>query len=230
MANERIRLAAVAAIGVALLAGCGSTVSGDPVAQQAGAAPRHVSADLKSMLIEPSAFPAPYTALELPPQEASQAAEDLSGIAAGAKVDPPGCAGPQRKKDGERPVVAVGTDNAKRATISVQLARSTEGLDEFEARVKQCSDVTSTFQGATATVRSELLPPPPVDADGSVALSRDVESGAGGTQVRQSMLTLIAQVGDVQISATHMTFGADKPDTAVLDQVFTEAVQRVRDA
>lgn len=231
MANERVRVAMASVIvGAALLAGCGTTVSGEPVAQSAGSAPRHVPADLKSMLIEPTAFPAPYTALELPPQEASQAAQDLSGVAAGAKVDPPGCTAPQRKKSGEQPVVAVGTDNAKRATISVELARATDALGAFEDRVKQCPDVTTTIEGATASVRSELLPPPPLDADSTLALSRSIRSGVGSTQVTQSMLTLIAQIGDVRVSATHMTFGGDKPDTAALDQVFTEAVQRVRDA
>lgn len=230
MANDRVRgaIAVLVAAG-ALIAGCGSTVSGEPVAQSASA-PRHVSADLNTMLIDPATFPAPYTALELPPQEASQAAQDLSGIAAGAKVEPPGCAAPQRKKSGEQPVVAVGTDNAKRATISVELARATDTLGAFEDRAKQCPEVTATVDGATATVRSELLPPPPLDADATLALSRSVQSGVGTTQVTQSMLTLIAQVGDVRVSATHMTFGADKPDTATLDQVFTEAVQRVRDA
>lgn len=42
------------------------------------------------------------------------------------------------------------------------------------------------------------------------------------------MLTLMAQVGDVRIAVTLMTFGATKPSTAPLDEAFTAAVQKVR--
>ena len=44
----------------------------------------------------------------------------------------------------------------------------------------------------------------------------------------QTMLTLIAQVGDVRVATTLMTFGAATPSTAPLDQAFTAAVQKVK--
>ncbi|XGU20096.1 hypothetical protein ACETU7_02425 [Rhodococcus sp. 3Y1] len=42
------------------------------------------------------------------------------------------------------------------------------------------------------------------------------------------MLTLIAQVGDVRVATTLMTFGSATPSTAPLDQAFTAAVQKVK--
>ena len=55
-------------------------------------------------------------------------------------------------------------------------------------------------------------------------MRQTVTSGEGAGTVTQSMLTLVAQVDDVRVSATYMSFGDGKPDSATLDQVFTEAV------
>ena len=44
------------------------------------------------------------------------------------------------------------------------------------------------------------------------------------------MVTLIAQVGDVRVSATFMSFGDAKADTVALDEVFTAAVQKVQNS
>ena len=42
------------------------------------------------------------------------------------------------------------------------------------------------------------------------------------------MLTLLAQVGDVRIAATYMSFEQGATDGATLDEVFTAAVQKVK--
>ena len=59
---------------------------------------------------------------------------------------------------------------------------------------------------------------------------RTVRSGRTGGTVTQSMRTLIAQIADVRVQATYMSFGADpgSADTAVLDDLFIAAVQKVR--
>ena len=39
---------------------------------------------------------------------------------------------------------------------------------------------------------------------------------------------VVGQVDDVRITATYMSFGEGEPDTATLDLVFREAVQKVK--
>lgn len=229
-------VAAAAAVAVTLLAaGCSSTVAGvaEPGADAASAATvggERVSATLESMLLTPEDFPAPYQALVLTGPAIEQAAPDLDGIPAGAKVDPAGCKPPAQAFGPDATAMIVGTDNAARTTISVELTRVDAPLSSREDEIRQCPNVATTKDGVTATVSTTVLPAPPLNADGTMALRQTVTSGGDDAQVRQSMLRLVGQVGDVRISATHMTFGAGKPDSATLDQVFTEAVGRVNAA
>lgn len=227
----------VRGVGVALAAGalclsaaaCGDAVSGKAVAVQ-DSAPSHVSAKLTELMVDPAKFPPQYQALVLPPQAASQASSDLTGVAAGAKVDPAGCKPPTQKFGPDDTAIAVGTDNGTRATISVELIRTTQRLSVRRDQVQNCDKVEVTRNGNTSVLHSELQPAPPVDADDSFAVKQTVESGSGSEKLKQSMLTLVAQVGDVRVSATYMSFGAAKPDTAVLDSLFTDAVSKVKDA
>ncbi len=228
-------VAAAAAVAAALLAaGCSSTVSGvaEPGTGVAGAEPgmETIPATLESMLLTPADFPTSYQALVLSGPAVEQAAGDLDGIPAGAKVDPAGCKPPAQAFGPDATAMIVGTDNAARATISVELVRVDEPLSVRENEIRQCTDVTTTKDGVTASVATTVLPAPPLNADDTMALRQTVTSGGDDAQVRQSMLRLFGQVGDVRISATYMTFGAGKPDSATLDQVFTEAVGRVNAA
>ena len=54
-----------------------------------------------------------------------------------------------------------------------------------------------------------------------------MSSGTGTESVTQSMLTLMAQVDNVRITATYMSFDDEAPDAANLDQIFTTAVLKV---
>lgn len=239
--KRRILFAGLA-VGVCLsVVGCSSTVDGlaGPVsaAGPSSGAPSEgsgegdgVDASLESMLLTPTDFPAPYQALVLPPQAVSQAAADLDGIPTGAKVDPPGCKPPAQDYGADGTAMIVGTDNANRSTISVELMRSDISLDKRIGEIERCLEVITTKDGATAVVKTEILPPPPLNADRTLAMRQTVTSGQGSGKVTQSMLTLVAQIKDVRVSATYMSFGDGKPDTVVLDQVFTEAVQRVNAA
>lgn len=222
-------MAVLVSVAAALVTGCSDTVDGTPVAAGAAGSPRHVEADLSALLIDPAQFPKPYQALVLPAQAVSQAASDLGGIPAGAKVDPAGCV-PEQRDDAGEAAIAVGTDAQSRATISVALVRSTTSLDSQRSKFEQCKDVTATIDGATSTVHTELAPAPPIDADDTLATEQTVSSGSGGTTLKQSMLTLVAQVGDVRISATFMSFHDAKVDSAALDSVFTDAVAKVKRA
>lgn len=243
--RRRILVAGFAAVTLTL-AGCSSDVSG--VAEPDGAAGAVVpditgpgtsgstgsgtgtgtiAAPLSSMLLTPADFPAKYEALVLPDDAVEQATSDLDGIPAGATVDPAGCKPPPQEFGPDAAALIVGTDNAARATISVELARVDRPLATREAELEQCPEVTTTRNGATATVTTTMLPAPPLNADDTMAIRQTVTSGNADQKVTQSMLRLVAQVDDVRISATHMSFGDAAPDSAALDQLFTEAVQKV---
>ena len=139
-------LAAVAA--VALLAGCSGSVQGAPVPDSAPAtagatdsgtaapsttaAPKSstpkstspkTAAPLSELLLTPEEFPEPFGAVVLPPQAVPMAAPDLVGVPRGATVDPSECEPPEQDYGPNGTVMAVGTDNATRATISVELTK-----------------------------------------------------------------------------------------------------------
>nr|WP_051048124.1 DUF5642 family protein [Rhodococcus sp. AW25M09] len=222
-----------AAIGALALAGCSSTVTGTPE-PSAGSDNNTTTttspsgADLNGLLIDPSSFPAPYDALVLPQQAISQAAPDLSGIPAGAEVSPPGCKPADQDFGPAGTAMIVGTDNDSRSTISIELTAVDGPLSDREEQLEQCGEVTATKSGATSTVTSTLTPAPPIGADDTLAVRQTVASGVGGDAVTQSMLTLMAQIDDVRVSATFMSFGSASPDTTTLDQLFTASVQKVK--
>ncbi|MDG9423019.1 hypothetical protein OLF92_11080, partial [Streptococcus pneumoniae] len=72
--------------------------------------------------------------------------------------------------------------------------------------------MTVTANGVTTAVTTEILPPSPIDADKTMSLRRTVVSPKA-TAGDQTMLTLIAQVGDVRVATTLMTFGSATPST-----------------
>ncbi len=230
-AAPRTRLSIVmtsAAIGALVLVGCSSTVTGTPEPSSGAATSSSPSGvDLNTLLIDPSIFPAPYDALVLPQQAISQAAPDLSGIPAGAEVSPAGCKPADQDFGPTGTAMIVGTDNDSRSTISIELTAVDEPLSARKQQLEQCGEVTATKSGATSTVTSTLTPAPPIDADDTLAVRQTVASGAGGDAVTQSMLTLMAQIDGVRVSATFMSFGQGTPDAMTLDELFTAAVQKV---
>ncbi|MGQ4597691.1 sensor domain-containing protein [Nocardia sp. R6R-6] len=214
---------------VAVLAGCGSTVPGRPVSSALPTVTRQVSAELPTLLPDPAQFPARYPAVVLPQQAVAQAAGDLDGMGRGAAVQPSRCVPPRQDFGPDRTAMAVGTDDATRASLTVELARTDEPLASLRARLAQCGSVRVTRAGAATTVWTELDAPPPVDADDAVALRRTVRPEAGGAGLIQSMRTLVAQLDDVRISVTYMSFDDGEPDMAALDTLFSTAVRKVRE-
>ncbi|WP_260684054.1 DUF5642 family protein [Rhodococcus sp. KBS0724] len=243
----------VAALGLAV--GCSSSVPGEalpdaggqtPAAagsaptSPAGSAPTSAAgstttsatastkaAPLADLLLTPAEFPPPFDAVVLPAQAVPMAAPDLVGVPRGATVDPADCAPPEQDYGPMGTVMAVGTDNASRSTISVELTRSETSLTKLEAQTEDCTSMKVTANGVTSTVTTVILPPSPINADQTLSLRRTVSTPSSATG-GQTMLTLMAQVGDVRIAVTLMTFGATKPSTAPLDEAFTAAVQKVR--
>uniref|UniRef100_UPI0037CB5BD9 DUF5642 family protein n=1 Tax=Rhodococcus oxybenzonivorans TaxID=1990687 RepID=UPI0037CB5BD9 len=222
-----VPVAVLAAVAGAL-ASCASEVPGVAQPSSSIAAGVPSGKGLSALLLEPSDFPSKYLAIVLPPHAVSMAAPDLAGVPQDAVVDPSECAPPTQDYGPTGTVMAVGTDNASRSTITVELAKTDTPLDELEQQTANCGEMTVTASGAESTVATDIMPAPPIRADDTLALRRTVRSGSDGDKVTQSMLTLIAQVGDVRVSATFMSFGHATADTSALDDVFTKAVQKVR--
>lgn len=181
------------------------------------------------MLPTAAQFPDGYPAVALPGAEAVHADQDLSGIPSGATVDPAGCAGSPPSDPGQIAAV-VGTDDDTRASITVELIRTTDPLARLRAQLQRCGTVHAQRGLLTNTVVTQLDPSAPVDADDSLAWSRTVSGQRGGPGLTRSMRTLAAQIGDVRVLATYLSFGDGRPDMDALDQVFTAAVGDVRKA
>lgn len=230
-------LAVVAALG--LVAGCAETVPGEALPDQISVPPSDVGSaagassapeslvPLSDLLLTPAEFPAPFDAVVLPAQAVPMAAPDLVGVPRGATVDPADCAPPAQDYGPAGTAMAVGTDNATRSTISVELTRMETSLAVLEAQTEDCTSMTVTANGVTSIVTTQVLPPSPIAADQSLSLRRTVAAPSSATG-DQSMLTLMAQIGDVRIAVTLMTFGEGAASTAALDEAFTTAVQKVR--
>ncbi|NUS42224.1 MAG: sensor domain-containing protein [Mycobacteriaceae bacterium] len=241
---HRGRIRALAAVAVLIGAGpvvasCGGgeTVAGKPTQVSAGQRLTHIATPLARLAPEPSRFPSPYSAVALPPEAVAQAAADLTGVGRHGVVRPAECTPPAQRFGPDDTVVVVGTDAATRRTLSVQLTRVDRPLTERRDQLTRCLKATVTSPGAQSTLTSRLQPPPPVDADDVIAVDQTVESHGGGPALRQSMQTLVAQVGDVRVSATQMSFGAspedaigggDEGESAAIDTLFTDTVVRLR--
>lgn len=225
-ARSRLRTAGAAGIVAlsGLLAACATSVSGHPIAARTPVTATAPDNGLTRLLPDPSQFPSRYTALVLPADAASQAANDLEGYLPGAQVDPATCA-PVTPTAG--PAVAVGTDDATRATLTVALTRSDQPLSALRDQLQRCGTVHVGHSGLTSVVTTQLDPPPPVNADDSLALRRTVGSDNRATGLTRTMQTLVGQIGDVRIAVTYMTSGSTS-DSEALDALFTTALRKVR--
>ncbi|MGW3540812.1 sensor domain-containing protein [Nocardia niigatensis] len=225
-ARSRLRTAGAAGIVAlsGLLAACATSVSGHPIAARTPVTATAPDNGLTGLLPDPSQFPSRYTALVLPADAASQAANDLEGYLPGAQVDPATCA-PVTPTAG--PAVAVGTDDATRATLTVALTRSDQPLLALRDQLQRCGTVHVGHSGLTSVVTTQLDPPPPVNADDSLALRRTVGSDNRATGLTRTMQTLVGQIGDVRIAVTYMTSGSTS-DSEALDALFTTALRKVR--
>ncbi|WP_110035714.1 hypothetical protein [Nocardia neocaledoniensis] len=220
-------LVGVVALSLLALTGCGERISGTPVAQSVTAV-RHVDGALADLLPTPQRFPARYPAVVLPPQAAAAAAGDLDGVGAGATVDPANCTPPETDAEGEPASVAVGNDDTHRATLTVELARTTEQLARLRDRLAGCERIRVDRAGASATVTTAVDTVVPAGADDAISLRRTVTPDIGGAGLTQTMQTSVGQIGDVRITVTSMTFGAGEPDRAAVDELFATAVRGVR--
>ncbi len=224
--RKRVRFAMPAACAV-LLAGCGSTVTGHPVSAEQTSVTRQISSPLATLLPEPAQFPKRYPAVVLPPEAAAQAAGDLTGVGRGAQVQPPECAPPEPKFGADQRAVVVGTDDATRATVTVELARTRQPLAALRSQLTQCRSIRVNQSGAETTVTTELVAAPESEAEDALGLRRTVLPDVAGAGLTQTMRAVTGQIGDVRITVTYLSFSASEPDTAAVDELFVTTAHQV---
>ncbi len=215
------------AVTALLLAGCGGEMSGRAVPAEPTAVTQQVETPLADLLPAAEEFPQGYPAVVLPAEAAGQAAGDLDGVGAGASVQPAECTPPEAHPGADRLAVAVGTDDAARATLTVELTRTDAPLLRLRNQVQHCERIRVSRSGASSTVTTELGQAPQIEADDAMALRRTVRPDVGGAGLTQSMSTLIGQIGDVRIAVTYMSFSDSEPDAQALEQLFDTAVNKV---
>ncbi|KUI24497.1 hypothetical protein AU195_01535 [Mycobacterium sp. IS-1496] len=183
---------------------------------------------LAEALIDPSRFPPAYQAAILDPQATGEAVAAVDGVPTGAAVEPAGCAPPRVGPDPRRTVAAQGVDPSTGAALTVILTRADAALSSRRDQLARCASVTATAGEVVSTVDTVLLPPPPVDADDSLATEATI---VRSTEPPVRVLALSAQVNEVWLTVAWLNNDPDTPpDTSALDTLFTDALLTLRRA
>ena len=151
-------------------------------------------------------FPERYPATVLEATAVYRVLQDIDGVPAGSVVTPPICAPPPIAPHDS--AAAQGNDSADASSLIVAVTRPAPPLRARAEQLTACPSFTAVHGPDSSTVTATVLPAPPVDADDSYAVEQTVTAESGS--VRRT-LTLVAQIGEVQLSATWMQDGA--PDT-----------------
>ncbi|WP_078278080.1 hypothetical protein [Mycobacteroides franklinii] len=182
------------------------------------------------LLLAPADFPHQYPATTLDPDAAGVALRDIRGVPDAAAVAPTTCALAPLPAVPQDAAVAVGANESDNSTITVAVLRVPQPLATYKSQLERCTSFT--FSGpdqiqSTVTVSEAVAPP--INADDSVAINQTVAPTAKGSGT-QTTMSLIAQIADIRIQATYMTFQGIEPDAVLLDQAFTAAVLKVHDS
>lgn len=209
-----------AAIVLVCVAGCSRTVSGSAV--MASESRDLATIPLPELMLEPSAFPPEYPAASLDAGAAQSALALVDGVPPGGRVSPAEC----QPAAAPRQIAAMEGVHGDTTTLRVMLVRGVGPLSARRDQVARCStfSVTTDTNGSW-DVSAQLLPPPVLDIDDAFAVEQ-TQTGSGVF----GGLTLVGQVSEVRVIAQLTGLPGQQLDTAVLDQVFTAAVQKVRQA
>jgi hypothetical protein len=193
----------------ALLAGCTRLIVGTTHPVEPGG-DEHAPIPVADLLIEPERFPERYPAAVLDGTAVYRVLQDIAGVPDGYVVTPPECA--PRPLAPDHTAAAEGIDSHDASSLIVAVTSPAPPLD---TRVEQLTSCPSFTAGRGP------------DTDDSYAVDQTVTSQSG--PVRRT-LTLVAQVGEVRLSATLLHDGTIEttPDSQSLDTLFTDAVLKVR--
>lgn len=217
---------------------CAREIDGSPVEASGGAsspltttttAVQAPTGPVGPLLLAPADFPHQYPATTLDPNAAGHALRDIRGVPDAATVAPSTCAPAPLPAVPQDAAVAVGTNDSDNSTITVAVLRVPLPLAIYKAQLERCTSFTFTGPDQIpGTVTASQAVAPPINADDSVAVNQMVAPAATGSGT-QTTLSLIAQIADIRIQATYMTFQGTEPDAVLLDQAFTAAVLKVHD-
>jgi hypothetical protein len=205
----------------ALLPGCTRVIVGTV---QPGA-DDHAPVPVVDLLIEPERFPARYPAAVIDETAVSRVLQDIDGVPGGSVVTPPQCAPAPLAP--HHTAAAQGIDSDDASSLIVAVTSPAPPLHTRVEQLTECPSFTAVRGADTTSLTATLLPAPPVDAEDSYAVDQTVTLPSGAMR---RMLTLVAQVGEVRLSATWLYDGDPgvAPDTQALDTLFTDAVLKVR--
>ena len=255
MTHRTASAAAALVIGLAV-AGCSSTVSGEPGSETSTAGPASSAAVRTSAgSAAPSAVPAgdeDYTrylltqddlpeGFEVTTEEPSTREDYVRslGVAdaaeAGLTIDPPQCLGYDPYGDLEKVRVMDATSGTPLAIFAQAAGPAGPGLASLRTRLAECATSTVSLtlpDGRTVTGSSttDVLPDPDVGADEVLVLTvTDESTGPDGQDYPTTTQTLgFATVGSVVVGVRVIPVGPDPVDPAVATEVLTAAVALVR--
>lgn len=209
----------VSVIALGCVAGCSRTVVGSGVVASDNRLDAVLATTpLSELMLEPSAFPPEFAAAPLRAAAAQGALALADGVPPGARVTPPEC---QPAAPAEAAALEGVHDDI---TLRVMLSRGSGALAARRDQLTGCARFSVATDTGSWDVRTELLPPPVLDVDDAFALEQiQTNETAGG-------LSLVGEVAGVRVTAAMTGAPARELDTAVLDQVFTAAVQKLRHA
>jgi hypothetical protein len=213
-------VACVLLAAMTLLTGCTRVIDGT-VRAATPAAHAKTPMALADLLIEPNRFPAHYPAVVLDAVSVDRAIREIDGVGAGSVVTPAKCTPPS---PGPSPRDAVAVQSTS-SNLTVALTRVDAPLSVRRDQLRGCPSFTTTAELST-TVTVTLLAAPPVDADDTYSVEQSVSTSSGPTL---RTLAVVAQIADVRVIAAWTTSNEGTgPDTPTLDNLFTDAVLKVR--
>ena len=202
-----------------------------------GSIPTADASKVHSLVLDPSAFPAGYSAQEIPRGQAQKMVDEILETTKNAKMKPAGCvqlsAVPDSVDINKIGLVVATKDMTTTLTESLAVVPTTIAEYRRQATGK-CADMTMTMtmggQKVTSRVKQKIVDGPKTAAADSLVLEMETEATVDSTTVITRGLFGYASVEGylVSVQAMNLTPSA-QPDRAGFDTVFTKAVDKVAD-
>lgn len=246
MDHRTTSAAALLALSIAL-SGCSSTVGGDPgttttpapsgeASPSSGASPTATpdGTDFTRYLLRQEQLPPGFEISTDNPTAREDYVRSLT-VPEGVPVtiDPPQCLGYDPYGDLDRVAVVEAMEVLPPVTLAQAAGPAGGGLGALRERASGCGTTTATSalpNGEVLTSRSTttVLPDPAVGADEVVVLTVGDATEVGGDTLTTTQTLGFATVGSVVVGVRAIPIGPDPVDPAVVPQVLTAAVAKVR--
>lgn len=227
-----------AVVALGLVAGCSSessSDSGSPASQQS--ASQKPDRPLTGYLLQASDVPAGYTQMNIPADQANQAADSLLASTKGSKVSPASC---------QPDLSGVSADTLKNATANYFTNGTSGGLigstavadTDYVAKYRtynlgSCAThkVTSSVNGQsfTGSVSTEEIDIATPGVEGALVIQQDVTTNLPGTApLKQSSFLAMLPTDGATVSVTQKNIvGTKAPDRGVFTAAVAAAAKRI---